>query len=37
MTGIVYIEFASDGTWKQELFREMQHAGFDINWSRIPS
>jgi predicted nucleotide-binding protein len=37
MSGIVYVDFGNDGAWKSELFREMHHAGFQIDWSRIPS
>ncbi len=37
MSGIVYIDFGNANVWKSELFREMHHAGFQIDWSRIPS
>jgi predicted nucleotide-binding protein len=37
MSGIVYVGFGNDSAWKSELFREMQHAGLQIDWSRIPS
>jgi predicted nucleotide-binding protein len=31
MDGIAYITLDSHGAWKEKLFRELQHAGFDIN------
>jgi predicted nucleotide-binding protein len=31
MNGIVYIAFDDNGPWKTELFRELRHAGFNIN------
>jgi len=36
MSGIVYILLADDEAWKRELFREMDHAGIGVDWSRIP-
>ena len=31
MDGIAYITFDDDRAWKTELFRELKHAGFDID------
>jgi predicted nucleotide-binding protein len=30
MDGIVYIAFDDEGTWKNEIYRELQHSGFDV-------
>jgi predicted nucleotide-binding protein len=34
LTGVVYISFGDSEPWKQELGRELQAAGFEIDWAK---
>ena len=32
--GVVYTDMDDRGAWRQELLRELQNAGYSIDWSR---
>jgi predicted nucleotide-binding protein len=34
MTGVVYVPFDNSDGWKQSLGRELEAAGFEIDWSK---
>ena len=33
--GVVYMHFDEGGGWRQELVRELQSAGYDIDWNKV--
>jgi hypothetical protein len=33
--GVVYVEFDQAGAWKQTLGKELQEAGFSIDWNKV--
>jgi predicted nucleotide-binding protein len=33
--GVVYVPFDASGAWKQALGKELQAAGFEIDWNKV--